>query len=96
MNDAGQRSLRIDPLLGPGKRFWLLLANLASAALLGYASFSRPGRLGVDRGRMLFWTGFILLGGLPVWLLHRVIETSRAHRSSPELLDAPEPLIRSA
>lgn len=87
-------SLIIDPLLASGKRFWLLAGNLAVAALLAFWAVRRLGRLGADRGRKIYWGILTVLGGLPVFIVYRLLETKRAYRVSEIVREEDAPPMR--
>jgi hypothetical protein len=60
---------------------------LLTLALAGY-TFVRLRRLGLPPGRRAFWLGTVLLGGFPVFVCSRLVETERSWQG---VVKAPEP-----
>ncbi|MEE9127374.1 MAG: hypothetical protein V3U11_09550, partial [Planctomycetota bacterium] len=74
-----------DPMLAGHKRFWLLALNLLLAVFLAVLAARRLRRLGAPGSRILWWALAIALGGVPLFLFYRFIETDRAWRQAPIL-----------
>jgi hypothetical protein len=70
-------TLLLDPAVTMGSRA-TVGGNLAVCLILAGLCFLRLRRLGVSGGRRTFWTGAVLLGGLPAYLCYRLVETNRA------------------
>lgn len=87
----------IDPMLNGGNRSWLLGANLLVGLILALSALKHLARMGVSKGRRLFWILSILLGGVMVAILCSALETRRAYRVSAVLApdEVPPLLIRS-
>ena len=92
------RSEFTDPLLAGHKRFWLLALNLLVAGALAWLAMARLRRLCVGGGRRLLWGLAILVGGIPLFILYRCVETDRAWRLAPILKpeEIPSMWIQSA
>jgi len=87
----------LDPLLSGSKRIWLLLVNLIlSIAMVCLVIVSMKKR-NASKKRYAVWAGFILIGGFAVYLLYFLIETKRAYRNIPEIINSKKSklLIRS-
>jgi hypothetical protein len=84
-----------DPVVAAGDR--LVLVPLAVVALLlGWVTRRRLNALGASAARRRFWVGAVLLGGLPVFLCHRVVEGRRAWAALPEEKAPARPLLVAA
>lgn len=86
----------INPLAGPGF-VSIVAANLVISVLLVGICLMTLRRRGLPRGRRLYWTVAIVVGGVPALLCCRAIEARRAWQRV-DVLDARRPalLIQSA
>ncbi len=89
----------VEPLVAGGKRAWLVALHTFVGLFLASWTWRRLARLGASGGRRLAWAGFVVAGGVIAFVLHMLVETTRAY-SEPvaDAADAAAPvmLLRSA